>query len=79
MAFTHIQCWVLTLDDYGYNIKFKRLKHKEILMHSADCHYPATYSNSMASKVIAPSEQLSIVPLSATKLRTFTSCSTVVA
>ena len=80
MASARIQCWALTLGAYSYNIKFK----KGSLQGNADAlsrlplpDHPESVP--VAPEVIASLEHLSIVPLSAAKMRTLTSRSTVLA
>ena len=80
MASARIQRWALTLGAYSYSIKFK----KGSLHGNADAlsRLPLPdhqQSVPVAPEVIASLEHLSIVPLSAAKLRTLTSHSTVLA
>ena len=75
MASARIQHWVLTLGAYSYNIKFKKGSLQLSRLPLPD--HPRSVP--VAPEVIALLEHLSLVPLSAAKLRILTSRSTVLA
>ena len=80
MASAHLQRWTLTLSGYSYSIKYK----KSSLQGNVDAlsRLPLPDCSDVvpvAPKVIASLEQLSTVPLSATKLLTLTSCNPILA
>ena len=80
MASVCLQRWALILSSYSYSVKYK----KNSLQGNADTLSRLPLSNCpdvvpIASEVIASLEQLSIVPLSVTQLRTLTSRNPVLA
>ena len=78
MASGRLQRWALTLSSYSYSIKFKKgslHSNADALSRLPISDHPAEVP--MVPEVIALLEQLSTVPLTAAKLRTFTSCNPV--
>ena len=80
MASCRLQRWALKLSSYSYSIKFKKgslHSNADALSRLPISDHPAEVS--MVPKVIASLEQLSTVPLTATKVQTFTSRNPVLA
>ena len=74
MTSAWLQCWALTLSAYSYNIKFKKgslHRNANALSRLPLPDHPQEVS--VAPEVIASLESLSVVPLSAAKLRNLTS------